>query len=79
MNRLKSLVATSLLTIVFAVAAGGQQPTCNPGETNTPPCPSVPVTLDDGGALPVETLNPAVSSIDIVSLVETAFDMLLMA
>lgn len=81
MTRIKTLIAAALLTFVLAVAAGGQQPpACNPGETHTPPCPSAPATTDESFVVPEETLTPPEGqSFEFVSLVEFAFDMLLLA
>ena len=80
MNTLKSLVSAVALTFVLAVSAAGQAPVCNPGDTQTPPCPSALVTSDDPVAVLGETQNPPeAQSVEIVSLVELALSVLLLA
>ena len=58
MNRLKSVLAATVLTLALAISATGQAPACNPGETQTP---------------------PEAQSVEIVSLVELALSVLLLA
>ena len=80
MNTLKSLVTTVVLTFALGVSAAGQPPVCKPGETQTPPCPSAPVTSEDPALAPGETQTPPeVQSVEIVSLVELALHALLLA
>jgi hypothetical protein len=80
MNRLKSVLAAAVLTLALGVFATGQQPTCKPGETQTPPCPSTLVISDE----PVVVLGasqtpPEPLSVEVVSLVELALSVLLLA
>ena len=80
MNRLKSVLAAAVLTLAFAVSAAGQAPACNPGETQTPPCPSALATSDDPVAVLGETQTPPEDqSVEIVALVELALSVLLLA
>jgi len=80
MNTLKSLVAAVALTFALAVSAAGQAPVCNPGETQTPPCPSAPATSEDSASVLGETQTPPeTQSVEIVSLVELALYVLLLA
>ena len=80
MNRLKPALAAAVLTLALAVSATGQAPVCNPGETQTPPCPSALVISEDPDAVPGETQTPPeAQSIEIVSLVDLALSVLLLA
>src|SRR5687767_12982118 len=81
MNTLKSLVAAVTLTFVLFVSAAGQALDCKPGDTQTPPCPSgLVVTSEDPALVPGETRTPPeVQSVEIVSLVELALSLLLLA
>lgn len=80
MNTLKSLVAAVVLTFALTVSAAGQSPVCNPGETHSPPCLSTLVTQEDAALTPVETQTlPKFQSVEIVSLVELALSVLLLA
>lgn len=80
MNRLKSVLAAAVLTLALGISATGQAPVCNPGETQTPPCPSALVTSDDPVAVLGETkTQPEAQSVEIVSLVELALSVLLLA
>jgi hypothetical protein len=80
MNRLKSVLAAAVVTSALAVSAPGQAPVCNPGETQTPPCPSALVTSDDPvGVLGETQTPPEAESVEIVSLVELALSVLLLA
>ena len=80
MNSLKSVLATAVLTLALAVSATGQAPACNPGETQTPPCLSALVPSDDPvGVLGETQTPPQAQSVDIVSLVELALSVLLLA
>ncbi|MGZ5436101.1 MAG: hypothetical protein ACXWIF_08605 [Pyrinomonadaceae bacterium] len=80
MNRLKSVLAAAVLTLALAVSATGQAPVCNPGETQTPPCPSALMTSDDPVAVLGETQTPpGAQSVEIVSLVELALSVLFLA
>ena len=82
MNTLKSLVAAVALTFALAVAAVGQTapPTCVPGHTETPPCPSAQATPEEPVAVLGETQTlPEAQSVEIVSLVEFALHALLLA
>jgi hypothetical protein len=82
MNTLKSLVLAAVLTLALAVSAAGQQaPECKPGETQTPPCPSGAVyDPTDPAVVPGETQTPPeAQSVEIVSLVELALHVLLLA
>lgn len=80
MNKLKNLIAATVLTFVLTVAAGAQQsPTCKPGETQTPPCPSSLEAPDDS-VVPGETQTPPDEPIvNPLSLVECAIYALLLA
>ena len=80
MNSLKSVLAAAVLTLAIAVSATGQAPACNPGETQTPPCPSVLGMSDDSAGVLGETQTPPqAQSVEIVSLVELALSALLLA
>ena len=81
MNTLKSLVAAVALTFALAVAAVGQTaPPCVPGHTETPPCPSAQATSEEPVAVPGETQAlPEAQSVEIVSLVELALSVLMLA
>ncbi|MGQ0763030.1 MAG: hypothetical protein ACT4OT_13595 [Acidobacteriota bacterium] len=80
MNRLKSVVPAAVLSLALAVSATGQAPTCNPGETHTPPCPSALVTSEDPVAVLGETDTPPEDqSVELVSLVELALSVLFLA
>jgi hypothetical protein len=80
MNRLKSVIAAAVLTLALAVSATGQEPTCKPGETQTPPCPSTLVISDEPvGVLGETETPPEAQSVEIVSLVELALSVLLLA
>ena len=80
MNRLKSVLAAAVLTFALAVSAPGQAPVCNPGDTQTPPCLSALVSSDDPVAVLDETQTPPEAQrVEIVSLVELALSVLLLA
>ena len=81
MNTLKSLVATAALTFALAVATVGQTaPPCVPGNTETPPCPSTQVTLEEPVVVPGATQTlPQAQTVEIASLVELALHALLLA
>ena len=81
MNRLKSILAATVLTLALGVSAAGQAPVCNPGETQTPPCPSTLVTSENPvEVMPGETQTPPeAQELEIVSLVELALHALLLA
>jgi hypothetical protein len=80
MNRFKSVLTAAVLTLALAVSATGQAPVCYRGETQTPPCPSTLVTSDDAVPVLGETQTPPeAQSIEIVSLVELALSVLLLA
>jgi len=80
MNRLKSVLAAAVLTFALAGSATGQAPLCNPGDTQTPPCPSALVSSDDPVAVLGEAQTPPeVQSVEILSLVELALSVLLLA
>lgn len=80
MNKLKSVLAAATLTIAFAVSAAGQAPACNPGETQTPPCPSALMTPEEPvGVLGETQTPPEAQSVEIVSFVELALSVLLLA
>ena len=78
MKRVKSLAAATLLTFIFTVAAAAQEPTCHPGETHTPPCSSAPVTLNDFDSSGEAQTTAEGQGDGVVSLVELAFDILLL-
>ena len=79
MNRVKSLIATTVLTVAFSVTAGGQAvPECKPGETLTPPCPAPLVTSDEPAAPGTQT-PPDEPIVNPLSLVEVAIYTLLLA
>ena len=79
MNRLKSVLAAAVVTSALAVSAPGQAPVCNPGETQTPPCPSAIMSDDPVGVLGETQTSPEAQSVEIVSLVELALSVLLLA
>ena len=80
MNRLKSVLAAAVLTLTLALSAAGQVAVCNPGETQTPPCPSAQTMSDDSvGVLGETQTPPETQSVEIVSLVELALSVLLLA
>jgi len=80
MNTLKSLVTAVALTFALAVSTAGQARVCNPGDTQTPPCLSTLVTSADPALVPGDTQTPPeLQSIEIVSLVELALSVLLLA
>ena len=80
MNRLKSVLAAAVLSLALAVSATGQAPVCNPGETQTPPCPSPLVTSENPvGVLGETQTPPETQSLEIVSLVDLALSLLLLA
>lgn len=79
MNRLKSVLAAAVLTLALAISATGQAPVCNPGETQTPPCPSAMMSDDPVGVLGETQTPPDAQSVEIVSLVELALSVLLLA
>ena len=79
MNRLKSVLAATVLTLTLAISATGQAPACTPGETQTPPCPSAIMSDDPVGVLGETQTSPEAQSVEIVSLVELALSVLLLA
>ena len=79
MNRLKSVLAAAVLTLALAISVTGQAPVCNPGETQTPPCPSAMTSDDPVGVLGETQTPPEVQSVEIVSLVDLALSVLLLA
>ena len=79
MNRLKSVLAAAVLTLALAISATGQAPACTPGETQTPPCPSAMMSDDPDGVLGETQTPPEAQSVEIVSLVELALSVLLLA
>lgn len=81
MNRLKSVLAAAALTFTLGISAAGQAPLCQPGETQTPPCPSTLETPENPALVPPgETQTPPkAQELEIVSLVELALHALLLA
>lgn len=80
MNKLKSVFAAAVLTLALGVSAAGQAPMCHTGETQTPPCPSALVTTENPVVAPGETQTPPeAQGVQIVSLVELALSVLLLA
>ena len=79
MNRLKSVLAAAVLTLALAVSTTGQAPVCNPGDTQTPPCSALVTSDDPTGVLGDTQTPPEAQSIEIVSLVELALSVLLLA
>ena len=82
MKNLKRLGAAVTLAFVLAgtaLAGETSSPPCTPGEVNTPPCGSAPVTADDPAA-PGETLTPPASnSVDVFTISKVTVDLLLSA
>ena len=75
MKTLRKLGSAAVLLVVLntaAFAGDPQPPACgpNPGETLTPPCPSLMATEDSG--LAESPTPPASESFDFLSLAETA-------
>jgi len=72
MNKLKSLAVSIALMSVLAGAASGSEtspPTCEPGQTNTPPCVAQP--LNDDSTVPGETLAPSARPVvDVTDITE---------
>lgn len=80
MNTLKSLVLAVALTFALTVSTAGETSVCNPGETQTPPCPSAPALSDDTATVLGERQTPPeTQSVEIVSLVELALYVMLLA
>lgn len=80
MNTLKSVLCAAVLTFALAVSTAGQEPLCKPGETQTPPCPFALVTSEDPVAVLGETQTPPeAQSVELVSLVELALHVLMLA
>ena len=80
MNTLRRRCAGVVLMLAFsmvAVAGETNAPPCASGETNAPPCTmSQPATSDSTD--PGQTNNPPASdSVDVVSISEVVYDMLM--
>lgn len=54
MYRLKKLALVAVLGATFAMPAAADEPSCAPGQTNTPPCASAQQPSED-----FPTLDPA--------------------
>ncbi len=82
MKSLKRLVAAIVLTCALSLSAFAgetQTPPCappEPGETQTPPCAAV--QMSDDPSAPGETSTPpAANAVDVLSVAETAMNLLL--
>ena len=84
MKNLKRLSAAVLLTFVLSLSAfAGEIPTppCappDPGQMSTPPCAAAPMTPDDSAAPGEVGTPPASNTLDIVSVVDAAMNLLLL-
>jgi hypothetical protein len=77
LNRVSTAV---LLTLVLAAAAfAGEIPTppCAPGDILTPPCAAAPLSPDASFAPGEVNAPPASNSVDILSVVDAAMNLLL--
>ena len=81
MKNLKRLSAAVLLACVLGVSAFGGEistPPCAPGDILTPPCAAALLSPDDSTA-PGEThCPPASDTVDILSVVDAAMNLLLL-
>jgi len=77
MNKLKRLTAVVVVTLSLSLVAFGQTPDCEPGQTSTPPCKSVSVTLYDPEAPGETNTPPATNAVDVFSISEFTVDLLL--
>jgi len=82
MNSLKRLSATVALTFILGVSvfAGdiSTPPCAAPGEIETPPCAAAPLSPDDSAAPGQTDTPPASDTVDIVSVVDAAMNLLLL-
>jgi len=84
MKSLKRLGVAFALTFVLAIATSAGEvnaPPCvppDPGETHGPPCASAPMAPDDSAAPGDISTPPASDTVDILSVVETAMNLLLL-
>jgi hypothetical protein len=84
MKNLRRLSTAVLLTLVLAVAAfAGEMssPPCappDPGETQAPPCAAAPMASHDPATPGQVDTPPASDTVDIVSVVDAAMNLLLL-
>ena len=81
MKNLKRLSAAVLLACVLGVSAFGGEistPPCAPGDILTPPCAAAPMTADDSAAPGDISTPPASNTVDILSVVDAAMNLLLL-
>jgi hypothetical protein len=79
MNWLKKLIPVVALTLVLGVAGFGQTPSCEPGQTSTPPCLPLQMGTDDSLTPGELNTTPAASAADVFTIAEATIDVLLSA
>jgi hypothetical protein len=80
MNSLKKLSGAIALTFVLGLSAFAgevETPPCAPGETDTPPCATAPLSSDASFAPGEVNAPPASNTVDILSVVDAAMNLLL--
>jgi len=81
MKYLKRLGAAFVLTFVLSLSAFAGEtdtPPCAPGEISTPPCAAAQMTPDDSAAPGDISTPPASNTVDILSVVDAAMNLLLL-
>jgi hypothetical protein len=84
MKNLKRLSAAVVLTLVLGLSAFAGEvntPPCappDPGIMETPPCAAAPLSPDDSAAPGQTDTPPASDTVDIVSVVDAAMNLLLL-
>ena len=81
MKNLKRIGATLVLTFVLSLSAfAGEMnsPPCAPGEMSSPPCAAAPLSPDDSTAPGEISTPPASDTVDILSVVDAAMNLLLL-
>ncbi len=81
MKNLRKLSAAVVLTFMLSLSAfAGEMstPPCAPGDILTPPCAAAPLSADDSAAPGQTDTPPASDTVDIVSVVDAAMNLLLL-
>jgi hypothetical protein len=79
LKRLGAAIALTLVLGVSAFAGDVETPPCTlpePGQISTPPCAAAQMSFDDSAAPGTALSTPASNTVDIVSVVDAALNLL---